>query len=80
MITGDLVTCDNCGKRYHFFVWAFANDRCYCHRCLRKYRPQAFLDHIDDGIDLDKEQDEIYNEIEEQRRKEGFIPKMPRMD
>ncbi len=28
------------------------------------------LDYIDDGIDLDKEQDEIYNEIETRNRKD----------
>ncbi len=70
-IHGDKVTCDMCGVRYTYFVWSFGSDRCICRKCVDK-RPQAFLDHIDDGINLDKDHEEISREIEEQDRKDNF--------
>ncbi len=80
-IHGDKVTCEICNRPYLYFVWAFASDRKVCHRCIHK-RPQSILDGLDDRIDIDKEQDLIYDEIEERERRDNpvKIPKMPRME
>ncbi len=37
---------------------------------LEKLEKKGLIEHIDDGIDLEKEHDEILNEIEEQNRRE----------
>lgn len=65
-VTGELVICDMCGKTYKYFVWHFASDKHFCRGCVHK-RPMAYLDNID-AIDIDKEHDIIYDEIEEQHR------------
>lgn len=71
-----------CGKTYSYFIWAMGSDRCLCRKCVDR-RPQSVLDGIDDGIDLNREQDQIYEEIEEQNRKGfrgNYISKLPGND
>lgn len=49
-LTGDEVTCEGCGKKYRYFIWAFGNNMCLCRRCVNN-RPQACLgdDRLDEG-------------------------------
>ena len=72
-LTGDKVNCDMCGKEYEYFIWAFGSDKCLCRGCVRK-RPSAYLDDID-AVSLDKEEQLVYDEIEEQEIKEGRVLK-----
>ena len=72
-LTGDLVECDMCGNEYEYFIWSFGSDAKLCRGCVRK-RPSAYLDNID-PIDIDKEQDLIYDEIETQELREGKVLK-----
>lgn len=65
-LTGDIVKCDDCEKSYKYFIWAMGSDRYLCRGCVRK-RPSAYLDNID-AIDIDKEQDIIYDEIDKEER------------
>ncbi len=67
-ISGEKVICDMCGKTYKFFIWAFGSDKHLCRKCVTK-RPSAYLDNID-AIDIDKEHDVIYDEIEEQNQRD----------
>jgi hypothetical protein len=54
--------CIQCGRTY-------INYHDLCTIC-RGVKSNDVLDHIDDGIDIEKEQDMIYNEIEYQTRKD----------
>ncbi len=65
---GEKVICDMCGITYPFFVWSFGSDKHLCKICVQK-TPSAMLDNID-AIDIDKEHDIIYEEIEEQDRRD----------
>ena len=65
---GELVICDNCGKQYKFFIWAFGNDSHLCRKCVNK-RPQSYLDDID-AIDIGKEHDIIHAESDEQDQRD----------
>lgn len=64
-ITGDIVTCEECGAPYRYFRWAFGSDRCYCKSCLSRHRVS-----YDDEIDLNKEQDMIMTENHERHLKD----------
>jgi hypothetical protein len=67
-VHGEIVNCDMCQKPYSYFVWAFGSVKCLCRRCVNR-RPSAYLDDID-PIDIEKEQDIIYNEIAEQEERD----------
>ncbi len=59
---GDKTTCEECGKEYIYFIWAFGSDRRYCKPCLRKGRSAHGFDCLnDDAIDLEAEQDWHWN-------------------
>ncbi len=68
-MNGELTTCDMCGKTYKFFIWAFGSDKNLCRKCVTN-RPQAYLDSID-VIDISKEHDIIYDEIEERHHRDN---------
>lgn len=65
---GENIECDMCGKEYKYFIWAFGSNRFLCRSCVHK-RPSAFLDNID-PIDIEAEQELIFNEIEAKRVEE----------
>ncbi len=65
---GESVICDMCGKTYPFFVWAFGSDKHLCQQCVQK-TPSATLDNID-AIDIEKEHDIIYEEIDRQDKRD----------
>lgn len=70
---GDKTNCEECGKEYIYFTWAPGSKRRYCRPCLKKGRAEHGFDCINDGddpIDIDAEQDMIYNEIEERQRRD----------
>jgi hypothetical protein len=58
--------CIQCGRTYINY-----NDLCTVCRGVKR---NDILDHIDDGINIEKEQDMIYNEIEYQTRKDYPLP------
>jgi hypothetical protein len=64
-----------CKEPYKYFIWAMGSDKCLCRGCVWK-RPSAYLANID-AIDINKEQDIIDDEIEEQELKDGKV--YPRM-
>ncbi len=74
---GDIVKCLDCGKDYKYFAWnrvmGSQDKRCYCRKCLKagyKKYPMHLDDHPD-AIDIEAEQDIIYDEIEEQERRDN---------
>jgi Zn-finger nucleic acid-binding protein len=55
--------CVGCGKEYNHYYNT-------CPKC-RGFTHDGILDHIDDGIDLNREQDIIYTEIEEREQRDS---------
>ena len=68
IISGDHTTCDGCGDKYNYFIWSFGSDRRYCGKCVDKIHSTHCF--IDDAIDLDREQQDVMQEVEAQRLKD----------
>ena len=61
-----MANCKSCGTPYNYIYDT-------CPKCRGVKRPDNPLDHIDDGIDINKEQDLIYNEIDERMKRENPV-------
>jgi hypothetical protein len=59
-----MANCKNCGTPYNYIYDT-------CPSCRGVKRPDNPLDHIDDGIDLNQEEDLIQEEIQERMQREN---------